>query len=124
MNKVFNKIEEMVLNTHYTDSSLHRDEFVGRVKKDDFLSVIEKSEFETIGGDYIKQFNEKQLHLFSYDGSEIKSGDDGYTYLYAHYENKWGTGELLTPEKNGPEGVRRIKKMLNENGVNYEPVRP
>lgn len=130
----------------YVQSETHNNRFVGRVPmpEEEFEEVLHDLGFERNPLASLKSLrsgeveegswrkvgfeeSEMQLHLVLYDGEPMRSGDAGYTYLYAHWEYRWDIHpwkHYRGHDLNGPEGVRRMKKMLDEYGVNHEPIRP
>lgn len=127
--RISHKIEILGTGTHYSTADLHNNEFVGRVprSKRDLSDILLSIEFID-EGDSMRLLNEDmQLHAFLYDGCKILSGTDGCTYVYAHYEDRYDKNTIdhfLKRNKNGAEGVRRMKRLLDELGVTYEPIRP
>lgn len=126
MRKLFESVERLFLQNHYESSSLHSEEFVGMVDMtiEEFSLFMEENDFEKVNSSWVKEFGDKQLHVFCYDGREIPSGEQGKSYVYAHLEKEWSVTTLPSPETNGPRGSKELKKIMNERGVSYEPIRP
>jgi len=133
----------------YVSYDLHNREFVGRVpmNEESFEKKLDEMGFErnpiaalktleSTGeleeGSWRKVYPEEhpdwQLHVILYDGEkQHNAGDTGYTYVYAHWELRWDTkpwkhyrGVKYNPDK----GVKKMKKLLNENGIDHKPIRP
>jgi hypothetical protein len=126
MNKLFESIERLFLSDHYKDSSLHSEEFVGMISMtvEEFAIKMEENDFDKVNSTWVKNTENGQLHVFCYDGRDINSGENGSSYVYAHLEEPWRLGSIPKPDKNGPKGSKELKKIMDEIGVNYEPIRP
>lgn len=142
-------LEEITGEEFYVESETHRDQFVGRVpmneesfeKELDDMNFhrnplaawkarrkdpedLEEGSWRKVGYDENPRM---QLHVVLYDGSPINNADVGCTYVYAHWEYRWDTDPVKHyrgVDYNAGEGVRRVKKLLDENGISYEPIRP
>lgn len=140
-------IEDFTGKHYYVTATTHNNQFVGRVPMNDesFEEVLhdlgfernplavlktledgepEESSWRKVGYD---EHPDMQLHVILYDGERIESGDAGYTYVYAHWEMRWDVAPLThyrAVNKNTGEGVRRMKKLLDEYGVRHEAIRP
>lgn len=141
-------IEDVTGNFYYVENETHNTQFVGRVplSEDEFEEELHEMGFvrnplsslktnastgEIEEGSWRKAgFSdnpEYQLHVVIYDGNPIDNADVDVTYVYAHWELAWDKHPVKHyrgVKKSGPEGVRRMKKHLDENGLNYEPIRP
>lgn len=133
INRLIARFCEWNRDPYYEDSKIHNTQFVGRVPKSErqFAEVLNDLSFEELSGppasSWRRTSDEDQLHVVFYDGERLVTGDSGYSYVYAHREIKPSVAPLkhLSGEtKNGGEGVREMKKMLDEYGVGYEPIRP
>jgi hypothetical protein len=142
-------IEDIAGNKYYVRSETHNNEFVGRVpfpeenfeRKLDTMDFqrnplsswkrlesdpdqYEEASFRKIGFD---EYPDMQIHVVLYDGSNIQDADSGYTYIYAHWEYRWDKHPIkhyYGKEKSGPEGVKKMKDILDQRGIPYEPIRP
>lgn len=141
-------IEDVTGERYYVNSTTHTNQFVGRVGMCE--EVFEKrltemgfvrnplASWKRLGttgereeGSFRKiDFDESpdmQLHVILYDGEPINNAAVNVTYVYAHWEYRWDVHpirHLRKKELSGPDGVRKMKKLLDENGINYEPIRP
>ena len=144
---IANWLEHVTGDHYYVQGETHANQFVGRVPmgEEEFEEVLHEMNFhrnplaslKKLGStgeqeegswrkvDYDNQ--RMQLHVILYDGEKIQDGDSGYTYVYAHWELRWDVdpwghyrGHVYKPG----EGVKRMKKLLNEHGVNHEAIRP
>ncbi len=120
-------------NPYYEDSKTHATQFVGQVPKTEreFAAVLHDLEFEQISrpptNSWRRTSDEDQLHVVFYDGERVVTGDTGYSYVYAHREIKPSVAplkHLSGDTKNGGEAVREMKKLLDQYGVDYQPIRP
>lgn len=141
-------IEDVTGVPLYAESETHNTEFVGRVEmgEEAFEKYLdgcgfernplsswkhlksteehEEASFRKVG---FEDFPDYQVHVILYDGSLINNADTGYTYIYAHWEYRWDKHpikHLKRENYNGPEGVRRMKSNLDQNGLPHEPIRP
>lgn len=142
-------VEDVTGADLYVQSETHQNQFVGRVPLDE--ESFEK-ELDTMGfernplaslkhlrsdqtnaeeGSWRKVgFDDEpamQLHIVLYDSNHIDNQYEDYTYVYAHWEYRWDTDPLKHyrgDNFNAGEGVRRMKKYLDEEGISYELVRP
>lgn len=142
-------LEDVTGDRYYVKSEANRNELVGRVSvpREDFEQMLhewgfernplasykriasDKDEWESgswrkVGYD---DHPDMQLHVVYYDGSKIEGAADNHTFIYAHWEIRWDKhpwkhyrGHKFDPH----EGVRRMKDILDQNGVPYEEVRP
>lgn len=142
-------LKDVTGEKYYVRSETHNNEFVGRVSYSEetfekFLdsagfqrnplsswkrlesnpSEYEEASFRKVGFD---EYPDMQIHVVLYDGSNIQNDTSGYTYVYAHWEYRWDRHPIkhyYGEEKSGPEGVKRMKDILDQRGVTYEPIRP
>lgn len=141
-------LEDVTGDHYYVKSEMHNTQFVGRVPmgEEDFEEKLHEMGFvrnplaslKTLGvtdeveeGSWRKVGFEDhpnyQLHVIVYDGEKMNNAQSGVTYVYAHWEKRWDTNpsdHYRAVGYNGPEGVRRVKRLLDEHGVGYEPIRP
>ena len=141
-------IEDVTGSYYYVKGKTHNNQFVGRVPMDeeDFEKKLHEMGFErnplaslkTLGStDEIEEDSwrkvgfddapDMQLHVVLYDGEPMNNASVDVTYVYAHWEVRWDSRPVDHYRGrgfNGPEGVRRMKRLLDESGVNYEPIRP
>lgn len=122
---------------YYKESGKHNRQFVGRVS----LSGDElKKAFEQMGFTEkplatrksfravreqswrrVEESSDMQLHAIVYDAS----GD--YSYIYAHWEYRWDLSawkHIRGHDFDADKGVKKMKELLNQNGINFEPIRP
>jgi hypothetical protein len=145
---IANWLEHVTGDVYYVQSVTHNNQFVGRVPmgEEPFEKELDEMGFErnqlsswkelkptgeTEEGSWRKvgfvDSPEHQLHVVLYDGSQIQNADTGYTYVYAHWELRWDVAPVKHYRGVGfdsDEGVKKMKNLLNEHGVNHEPVRP
>jgi hypothetical protein len=141
-------IEDITGAYYYVKGETHNNQFVGRVPlgEESFEKELsemgfernplaswkrlastgeqEEGSFRKIGFD---KHPDKQLHVVLYDGKKINNAEVDVTYVYAHLEYRWDTDPIKhyrSVEMSGPDGVRMMKKLLDENGIMYEPIRP
>lgn len=139
-------LEDFFGDNFYVMAETHNNQFVGRVEmgEEAFEKRLHEWGFERNPlaalksiGDEVEEGSwrkvgydshpRKQLHVILYDGSEINDAQTGYTYVYAHWEYRWDTDPIKhyrSVEMNPGEGVRRMKNLLDEKGVVYDPIRP
>jgi len=141
-------IEDVTGSYYYVRTETHNNQFVGRVpmNEEKFEKELHEMGFDrnplsslkTLGstgeseeGSWRKVGFEDapafQLHVILYDGEPINNAEVDVTYVYAHWELRWDTNPIKHyrgVDANGPEGVRRMKRLLDENGIGYEPIRP
>lgn len=141
-------LEDATGDNYYVQSETHIDQFVGRVPlpEEQFEILLVEMGFrrnplaslktlsstgETEEGSWRKvgysNYPTMQLHVVLYDGNPLPNADTDCTYVYAHWEKRWDTNPIehyRGVALNGQEGVSRMKQLLNENGINFEPVRP
>lgn len=140
-------LEDATGNDYYVESKTHANQFVGRVPmgEEEFEKVLDELGFERnplaawkhLGSGETEEGSwrrigyddspEMQLHVILYDGKDIQNAETNVTYVYAHWELRWDVdpwGHYRGAVYNPDEGVRRMKKLLNEAGVNHEPIRP
>jgi len=143
---IANWLEHATGDHYYVQSKTHANQFVGRVPmgEEEFEKKLHDMNFhrnplasfknldsgEHEEGSWRKvDFDNQrmQLHVILYDGEKIADGDSGYTYVYAHWELRWDVdpwGHYRGKIYNPAEGVKKMKKLMDEHGVNYEPIRP
>jgi len=142
-------IEDMTTCRYYVDSGTHNKQFVGRVpicmrdleerlsdlefKRNPLASLkrsesdydnFEEGSWRKVG---FEDHPKMQLHVILYDSNAIDNRDDDMTYVYAHWEYRWDVHPIRHfrgKNASGPEGVRRMKKLFDENGINCKSVRP
>jgi len=141
-------IEDVTGRYYYVKSETHNNQFVGRVPmcEEDFEKELtdmgfvrnplsswkslgstgesEEGSWRKTGFDDAPAF---QLHVILYDGEPINNAAVDVTYVYAHWELAWDVHPIKHyrgVDANGPEGVRRMKRLLDEHGVDYKPIRP
>jgi hypothetical protein len=76
---------------------------------------------------HVENGSEYQLHVVLYDGSNVQNADTNCTYVYAHWEYRWDVHpwkHYRGVNYDADTGVKKMKKRLDEYGVNYEPIRP
>jgi hypothetical protein len=131
----------------YVAYELHNKEFVGRVdmpeeefeerlvdmgfERNPIAALKTNSAGETEEGSWRKVGFEnhpnRQLHVILFDGDAMNDAPTGSVYIYAHWELRWDTDPVDHYKGvgySGPEGVRRMKKMLNVESIVYELERP
>lgn len=87
-------------------------------------SEVEEGSWRKVGYD---EYPNKQLHVIIYDGSDINDAQTGYTYIYAHWEYRWDTHPIKHyrgVDLSEDEGVRRMRALLNKNGIMYHCIEP
>jgi len=145
---IANWLEQATGDRYYVESETHNNQFVGRVPmpEEEFEEKLHEMSFhrnplstwkhldsgEHEEGSWRKIDDEDsprmQLHVILYDGKKQQdAGESGYTYVYAHWEIRWDVdpwGHYRGKSYNPDEGVKRMKKLLNENGIDHEAIRP
>lgn len=140
-------LEDVTGDKYYVESETHNNQFVGRVDmnierfeeslhemgfvRNPLASLkqlpsgkTEEGSFRKIGYD---EFPEMQLHVITYDGSKMQNADSSSVYVYAHWELRWDVHpwkHYRGDRFNAQEGVRRMKDLLDQNGINYTLERP
>lgn len=142
-------LEDITGDRFYVESGTHNNQFVGRVPmpEEEFEAVLhdlgfdrnplaawkhlesdpdnyEEASFRKVG---FEDYPDMQVHVILYDGNNMDEGEDDHTYVYAHWELRWDKdpwGHYRGHEYSGPDGVRRMKNMLDEKGITYEGIRP
>lgn len=132
----------------YATSESRRRQFVARVDmgEEEFEKVLHRMGFErnplaslksvvdtseTEEGSFRKIYPEEhpewQLHAILYDGSNVQNANTGETFIYAHWEYRWDVypwKHYRGHKFNADKGVRRMRKYLNEEGIDYELTQP
>lgn len=140
---VFAVLEDLLSGTYYENTEQRRKQFVGRAKmgEESFETVLHGAGYErnpvswlkenrageTEEGSWRKPVGDMQVHLILYDGECIPNADAGEVYLYAHWEYRWDTHpikHLIGETVDCGEGVRRVQKMLQNQGVEYDFIQP
>jgi hypothetical protein len=144
---IANWLSHVTGDHYYVEAEAHNSQFVGRVPmgEEEFEKELHDMGFERnplAAWKHLDSGEEEegswrrigyedspkmQLHVILYDGSKIQNAETGYTYVYAHWELRWDVdpwGHYRGKNYDADEGVKRMKKLLDENGVNYEPIRP
>jgi hypothetical protein len=140
-------LEDVTGRDLYVTAETHNRQFVGRVPigEEEFEKVlhdmgfernplaalknlpsgeVEEGSWRKVGYD---KHPRKQLHVIIYDGSKIQNAETGHTYVYAHWEYRWDTNPMKhyrSVDMDPDEGVKRMKDLLDQNGIVYEPIRP
>lgn len=121
---------------YYENSDLHNTQFAGRIpeERESFSEILDDRGFEkvetrldTTEYSWRRVNDDEQLHVILYDGNEIKHGDRDCTYVYAHYEPLWEDAPVATARRNVQDpgrGIREMKKLFDELGIIYDPIRP
>lgn len=140
-------INETFRQELYVTSESRRNQFVGRVKMDEeeFEEVLHDNGFERnplaslknrFGGEveegsfrklYPEDDDRFQLHVILYDGSEIQNANTGETFIYAHWEYRWDVHpwkHYRGYDLDADEGVRKMRKILRIEGIDYEFIQP
>lgn len=141
-------VEDATGRSYYVESETHANQFVGRVPmpEEQFEGVLHELGFERNPLSALKSRGSgeaeegswrkvgisghpnMQIHIVLYDGDKMPdAGDSGYTYVYAHWEYRWDTHPLRhyrLEDYDADEGVKRMKKLLDERGISYEAIRP
>jgi hypothetical protein len=138
--------EDLTGTDLYVTGDTHSNQFVGRVPMpvENFEKVLhelgfhrnplaslkslssgeqEEGSWRKIGFDGHPKM---QLHVILYDGNTIEEGESDYTYVYAHWEIRWDVHPIKHyrgVDFNAHAGVSRMKNLLDEHGVVYEPIR-
>jgi len=131
----------------YVSYKLHNNEFVGRVDmpEEEFEKELDEMGFErnpiaalktnsageTEEGSWRRvgydDHPDRQLHVILFDGDKMADAPTGCVYVYAHWELRWDTDPIAHykgKKYNGSEGVRRMKDLLDQNGITYTLERP
>lgn len=142
-------LQDVTGDRYYVTSEANRNELVGRVpvQTEEFeemlhewgfrrnplasLKHLSTDEDEWESGSWRKigyeDHPEMQLHVIYYNGNKIEGAADDHTFIYAHWEVRWDVHPLKHYWGYGfdaDEGVRRMKDILDQNGVPYKEVRP
>jgi hypothetical protein len=141
-------VEDVTGRPFYVESEIHNNQFVGRVPVDveTFEKRLDEMGFERnplaswkslastgeheegsfrlvgVGGD-----ESMQLHVILYDGNKIDNPTTDVTYVYAHIELRWDVHPIAHyrgKRADAQKGVKEMKRLLDERGITYEPVRP
>jgi len=142
-------VEDVTGGKYYVRSETHNKEFVGRVSysEEEFEAFLdstgfqrnplsswkrlesnpeefEEASFRKVG---FEKYPDMQIHVILYDGSNIQNADSDYTYVYAHWEYRWDKHPIkhyYGEKKSSAKGVKKMKDILDQRGVAYEPIRP
>jgi hypothetical protein len=141
-------LEDTFGGVYYTTSTIHKNQFVGRVdmnieafeealhemnfKRNPLASYKRLWESDDVweDGSWRKLYDEHpdwQLHTVIYDSNSIDNVERDATYVYAHWEKRWDTHPVQHYRgvgMNGPAGVRRMKRLFDEHGIESKPIRP
>lgn len=133
--KLAREIEHSV-GEYYKEPSLHNHHFVGRVPQSrlSFEGVLESFDLEPVSTFRSTSYDswrriegDRQLHVILYDGNLLTTGDRDTVYLYAHYEPIWEDEPVAAARRSKQDagkGVQTVKKLLDERGIIYDPIRP
>lgn len=126
-------IEERRGRPYHQDSTKHNTEFVGRIPitVGEFEAALHKNGFDRVSygpeRSWARSIGDERLHIVFYGDESVETRVSGYTYVYAHVEIKPTVAplrHLRNDSRNGPLGVKKVKKLLDENGIAHEPIRP
>jgi len=140
----FAALEDFIGDEYYHVSEQRRNQFVGRIEMDEesFEKILDDWGYErnplawlktraktgeVEEGSWRKTDGPMQVHLVLYDGKHAPNANTGELFIYAHYEYRWD--EHPIKHFNGVDvdtqtGVQRVRKLLQEEGINYEYVQP
>lgn len=140
---LFALLEDLLGKKLYHSSEQRRRQFVGRVRMDEesFEQFLHDAGYERNPLAWLKQNTEREIeegswrhcrdemqtHLILYDGENAPNAQSGELFLYAHDEYRWDVHpwKHLTGERvDADTGVRRVKKMLEESGIDYDYIQP
>lgn len=135
--------EDMLSEKYYYNSEQRLNQFVGRVDRD--VESMER-ELHDIGyvrnpiswlkrnrsgeveeSSWRKTKDEQQVHAILYDGTSAPHAESGYTYIYAHEEYRWDrypVKHLMGKSVSPKDGVREVRRDLQDNGIQYDYVQP
>lgn len=140
--KLFALLEEYLGEEYYHNSEQRRNQFVGRIEmsEGEFEELLHEYEYDRNPFAWLKSNDgeveegswrycddEMQVHLVFYDGEYAPNANSGELFLYAHYEYRWDVHPLkhLSGENvDTNEGVQRVRKMLQDEGIAYDFVQP
>lgn len=141
---IFQFLEDVTGKPFYATSKTHNRQFVGRVSMNEerFEKELEAMGFvrnplaslkrlastrEVEEGSWRRVNGDRQLHVILYDGEKIPDADSGYVYIYAHDEYRWDrypVKHYLAKDFRPEAGVKEMKRLLDENGIDYKLLRP
>lgn len=127
----------------YLQTSARRNQFVGRIRMDEeaFERVLDEygfvrnpistlksrgHEIEEGSWRYLLD-DDEQIHLIFYDGSVEPDANTGELFLYAHKEYRWDEYPIrhaMHKNFSAPAGVRFVRRMLQDEGIDYEFIQP
>jgi hypothetical protein len=140
-------LEDVTGDRYYVESKTHNNQFVGRVDmgEEEFEKELhdmgfernplaawkhidtgenEEGSFRKVG---YENHPDMQLHVILYDGDKMAECGE-CVYVYAHWELRWDVDPIGHyrggGEWNPAEGVRRMKDLLDQNGIEYTLERP
>jgi hypothetical protein len=137
-------LEDFLGEEYYKVSEQRRNQFVGRIEmnEEEFEKLLHKADYERNPmawlkrraktgelheGSWRKTDGDMQTHLILYDGEQAPNAQTGELFIYAHYEYRWDTHPIKHfngVDADAQTGVRRVRKMLQEKGINYEYIQP
>jgi hypothetical protein len=139
-------LEDATGYDYYVMSETHNSQFVGRVPmgEEEFESVLHDMGFvrnplaslkihgsgETEEGSWRRVSENEpnfQIHAVLYDGSNVDNAETDVTYVYAHWEYRWDRHPIKHYNEvnyNAAKGRKLLTKMLDENGIPHDPIRP
>lgn len=146
---VAHHLNTITKKNYYVEADTHKERFVGRVEmgEEEFEKVLhdlgfernplaawkhletdadnyEEASFRKIG---FEDEPRKQLHVVLYDGANVDDSPDEYTYVYAHFEYRWDTNPIKHyrgHEVESKRAVKRMKWMLDGQGIEWDGIRP
>lgn len=139
-------LEDATGDDYFVMSETHNSQFVGRVPMacEDFeeklhgmgftrnplSSLKQRGSGETEEGSWrliAEDCPKFQIHVVLYDGSDVNNAETGVTYVYAHWEYRWDVHPLKHYWAEGydsAKGRKRMARLLDDNGIEHEPIRP
>ena len=127
-------------DNHYQNSDKHNTQFVGRVplSQDEVESRLKDIGFVEEPNKLSDSHNswrmidsddgaEMQLQVTLYDSRSIETTSINATFVYATMTKRWDTHPIeyyRNDDSSGPIGVKRMKNMLDAEGIVYDLIRP
>lgn len=141
--KFLSLVEDLLGKELYHNSQSRNEQFVGRIQIDEeaFEKVLHDAGYERNPLAWLKENssheieeeswrycdNEMQTHLIFYDGEKAPNANTGELFIYAHDEYRWDIHpwkHLVGENVSYSDGVKEVRRMLQDEGINYDFIQP
>jgi len=141
--KFISLLEDLLGKQLYHNSQSRNNQFVGRIEmnEEEFERVLDNAGYERNPLAWLKRNSEREIeegswrsldekmqtHLIFYDGEKAPNANTGELFIYAHYEYRWDVHpwkHLVGEDVSYKDGVEEVRKMLQDEGINYDFIQP